>query len=751
MRSRTGCLTCRNRKLKCDEQKPVCGQCTKANRNCVASPGVIFRHQQNASLNGESESATLSTLRNFYGYKETFGKDNIWVAVPKQLTFVNTTNPYKDPGSPIPNSPRYATQAEPPDPSHEYVAWRAEAGNGAYSTAQGATTGLEALSAAASGDSYLDTMRESNRPSLTPRIAATQATTHLASAGDLSPLIDPQFHDSINNPLRQSHSTAISLLDDQTALEDFKHDDDVPLLLRFFSEGPGAWMDLFDQHSYFSVHLPVKATSCPMLLYAAIALSAKALAYTRVSAHYVRLPATKHTPSKWLHKARLFYNRAIGLLRHALDHGTVPGMPEGSAVRTSDQQDACPITIVATNSIGQSHLDPDLDTQTNGGDCLFPRTDSNELLATTAVLCVYEFLDASSVEWSRHLDGAKSLFEIATDGALPLMVALPEQITYESSSSRARRAIFWNICRQEMIDAFISNKSTRLDTSDITIWQAAGLHISSSGYVLPSNRPDVCKPMEDDMVANALIWLIMKLVNFIAAGDEFPHELGLGIRQKQLLDYWEDLEKQLDAWHEGLPDSFRPTSTVWPRDSKNELCSPINIPKQWYARPLCASAMQSFHFAKIQLWANKPHLSTGLPYTGSPSTSQRGSSSAGVTPSSLAQRHASYMTILRESKRHAEDIVGISLALTSDSARVHSVQPLFTAGQVLGNEANEGESKAVDEIRRCILDLLQGVQRETGWATEYRMRNLLEIWHWPGGERARADPSISSDSSVDHP
>lgn len=67
--------------------------------------------------------------------------------------------------------------------------------------------------------------------------------------------------------------------------------------------------------------------------------------------------------------------------------------------------------------------------------------------------------------------------------------------------------------------------------------------------------------MADDMISNALIWLTMKLINFIAAGDEFPHELGLGIRQKQLLDYWEGLEKQLDVWLEGLPDSFRPTMT----------------------------------------------------------------------------------------------------------------------------------------------------------------------------------------------
>lgn len=100
------------------------------------------------------------------------------------------------------------------------------------------------------------------------------------------------------------------------------------------------------------------------------------------------------------------------------------------------------------------------------------------------------------------------------------------------------------------------------------MWRSAGLCISHTGYIVPSNQPDMHTPMADDMIANALMWLMMKIVNFIAVGDDFPHELGLGIRQSQLLDYWEGLEKQLDAWYEGLPDSFRPTSEVWPNSNE---------------------------------------------------------------------------------------------------------------------------------------------------------------------------------------
>ncbi|KAJ9150522.1 putative C6 transcription factor [Coniochaeta hoffmannii] len=34
LRSREGCLTCRSRRVKCDEARPVCGNCQKSNRDC---------------------------------------------------------------------------------------------------------------------------------------------------------------------------------------------------------------------------------------------------------------------------------------------------------------------------------------------------------------------------------------------------------------------------------------------------------------------------------------------------------------------------------------------------------------------------------------------------------------------------------------------------------------------------------------------------------------------------------------------
>ena len=75
-RARTGCKTCRRRKLKCDESKPGCKQCQKSKLDCeyaqgrrwyralepliLTLVGLTFRHQQNAGIENEVNNNYLS-------------------------------------------------------------------------------------------------------------------------------------------------------------------------------------------------------------------------------------------------------------------------------------------------------------------------------------------------------------------------------------------------------------------------------------------------------------------------------------------------------------------------------------------------------------------------------------------------------------------------------------------------------------------------------------------------------------------
>ena len=78
-------LTCRARKLKCDETRPRCQNCQKGKRECRPSDRIVFRHQQNASMNGPSgRSAGGGELPGFYSYKNTFSPDSVWLEIPRK-------------------------------------------------------------------------------------------------------------------------------------------------------------------------------------------------------------------------------------------------------------------------------------------------------------------------------------------------------------------------------------------------------------------------------------------------------------------------------------------------------------------------------------------------------------------------------------------------------------------------------------------------------------------------------------------
>ena len=224
--------------------------------------------------------------------------------------------------------------------------------------------------------------------------------------------------------------------------------------------------------------------------------------------------------------------------------------------------------------------------------------------------------------------------------------------------------------------------------------------------------------MKEDMISNALVWLMSKLINYIAAGESFhPTPAGyrpesspgeetssIGVSQQMLLEKWGVVRQELDVWFAGLPETFRPCVRLEPSRQvcqASEETSSTPFSEIWYSIPMCGSTMQSYHMARILLLINKPHEST-------------------ARRSTVSNRLKSYRSIEAEIRYHSREIVGFALSRPEASIRIHQLQPLFVAGQCL---TEPGE-------RRVILDLLRGIEADLGWATEYRVQQLLREWGW---------------------
>lgn len=257
----------------------------------------------------------------------------------------------------------------------------------------------------------------------------------------------------------------------------------------------------------------------------------------------------------------------------------------------------------------------------------------------------------------------------------------------------------------------ISKTHTHLDTEDLSLWKEAGLLIDDQGFLIPNNLID-SDYSDDGLICNALIWLMSKLINFMAAGDEFSTDTGMGIAgipQSTLLDFWYRLRKQFQSWHDSLPATFQPSSRVEPALAPGMFLRGDNeamFPEIWYNIPMCASTMQAYHMSQILLFMNKPHEST-------------------QGRSTVCARLNSYQSVLAACQKHSREIVGISLAQSDDATRVFSVHTLFTAGQCLG-DARE---------RQVVIDLLRDIETDVGYATEYRSRQLIEQWQWEAAQQ----------------
>lgn len=203
-------------------------------------------------------------------------------------------------------------------------------------------------------------------------------------------------------------------------------------------------------------------------------------------------------------------------------------------------------------------------------------------------------------------------------------------------------------------------------------------------------------------VSNAMTWILGRIINFVTSGDsldplDFSSPMGrqslLSVSQETLLERWCLLDHDLRRWYHSRLPTLNPCA-------RSKLTTQDTVFERiWYTIPMCAAAMQSYHMARILLLMNRPQESTAV-------------------RSTVTARLKSYRDTERQVLNHGREICGISLSMPPESVRVHSLQPLFVAGQCFNSPYE----------RQIVLDLLVGVERDLGWASKYYVDKLREEW-----------------------
>ncbi|KIW31831.1 uncharacterized protein PV07_03424 [Cladophialophora immunda] len=181
--------------------------------------------------------------------------------------------------------------------------------------------------------------------------------------------------------------------------------------------------------------------------------------------------------------------------------------------------------------------------------------------AATVMFSCYEMLDATGLDWQRHLNG------VFTYGRLR---------NINGSCGGIEQAGFWSIARQEVVCSIINRTRLRLDPD---LW---GIDLENIG-----------QEGSEDLINNQVLTILAKVVDFTATLDTAFE------RDKQAVtERWQNLTQLLDHWERSVQDFMGPVCAY---RKTGEVFSTI-----WFPHGVCANSWQMFHLARILLLTTNP-------------------------------------------------------------------------------------------------------------------------------------------------
>jgi len=490
-------------------------------------------------------------------------------------------------------------------------------------------------------------------------------------------------------------------------------------------------MDLFDMKMYFSRVAPLKASRNVLLRSCIAAIASKQLGRITTNKEGWSLLEQQSpkpvilriypdvTHNEWFFKAASYYDKAISYLRIYLQNTDIVG---NHALRDK--------SVSSGYKVPEQISSPGLDDNANS--CRQPlkrrRTsktrpsglNNDDLLVAISILSEYELLDHYERELLqykclpyslditdnvpyRHLGGLHTLLKNEhplPDVTSPSTVPLPD-------FSRAYQAAFWNFARVDCTTAYANRTKPQLNTEDLALWEAVGIQVTTDGRFYGAFTEDTTgiKPtVSEELASRTLIWILLQILHMIAEDNSSSQAIANSQNSsagEDLDQYCERLNKALDDWYAALPETFYPFAKIRRTDTRftDQATGSERFAELLFSIPNCGAVLQLYHFARTLLLLNQP-----LPPNGQ---------QPGIRLRQLRD-------VSKQSEFHSREVCGLMLGNTRSSCPVPLIEPLYLAGVCL-----EAENE-----KKIVLNLLQFIENETGYSTDYRRREIRSQWGW---------------------
>jgi hypothetical protein len=306
-------------------------------------------------------------------------------------------------------------------------------------------------------------------------------------------------------------------------------------------------------------------------------------------------------------------------------------------------------------------------------------------LVTACVLAVFELMSSETGNWRRHVEGCASLFEV---------------FGVNGFSGGLLQAVFWCYARMELCGSFTSDGAETMVLAPEkwvpNIMQNRSMVSPKDGEKLAHSMFRAKSRESHDMHANWSIYLCAKVCDLKYRRTQYL-ELGRthGNDDRPFAHQWQALWAELQFWLDERPATMKPTAV--PKEEEEDDDGLLVFPTIVFPHWAAISSNQVYHAACISMLGMQP-------------------------PDS--RLHSQSLSLW-----HARQVCGISCSNPHPGSMVNSIQPLFTAGRLMSHASE----------RKKIAELLQSIERETGWAALWRLRDLEAEWGYEKGA-----PSITT-------
>lgn len=251
--------------------------------------------------------------------------------------------------------------------------------------------------------------------------------------------------------------------------------------------------------------------------------------------------------------------------------------------------------------------------------------------------------------------------------------------------SPAALASFWHCMPHDLL---ISYDQKRIPLLDLEAVHSSNPGVSGTGSDDPSESASIARTPWAQ-----LFLLISQIIRkFTATASS-----SAGDKKSVERSSWYHLWDALDKWHTQLDLHFEPYSHYMLSSHLTLSQGPMEpvFDEILFPSAVSAATLSYYHFARVLLLLAKP-----------------------IDQSNPLIQLKGYRERLLAIKDHCVKICGIAASRPGPAARIHSVQPLFLAGQCLEEPRERG----------AVVQLLQDVEADTGWPTARLVRRLHQEW-----------------------